>query len=124
MVMEGNASQKEKADLLEKIIEDQRDILTNTINKPINKIPQVFTIYKEVLELYNDGLKIPEDVTLMWTDDNYGYIRRLSNDEEQKRKGGSGVYYHLSYWGRPHDYLWLSTTQPGLIWYEMSRAYL
>src|SRR5690606_22535289 len=50
-------------------------------------------------------------------------IRRLSNGEEQRRTGGSGVYYHLSYWGRPHDYLWLSTTQPGLIWYEMSRAY-
>jgi hypothetical protein len=59
----------------------------------------------------------------MWTDDNYGYIRRLSNIAEQKRKGGSGVYYHISYWGRPHDYLWLSSTQPGLIWYEMSRAY-
>lgn len=121
--MEGNATQEEKVKLLEKIIMDQQEMLAKTINKPIEDIPQVFTIYKEVLELYNYGLKVPDDITLMWTDDNYGYIRRLSNEAEQQRKGGSGVYYHLSYWGRPHDYLWLSTTQPGLIWYEMSKAY-
>ncbi|APZ47345.1 glycosyl hydrolase [Polaribacter reichenbachii] len=121
--MEGNATQEEKVKLLEKIIVDQRTMLSNTINKPIQDIAQVFTLYKEVLDLYNDGLNVPEDITLMWTDDNYGYIRRRSNTDEQQRKGGSGVYYHLSYWGRPHDYLWLSTTQPGLIWYEMSRAY-
>lgn len=59
----------------------------------------------------------------MWTDDNYGYIRKTSTEEEQKRAGGSGIYYHLSYWGRPHDYLWLSSTQPGLIWHEMSKAF-
>lgn len=121
--MEGKATQEEKVELLETIIIDQREMLINTINKPIENIPQVLTLYKEVLNLYNDGLKVPEDITLTWTDDNYGYIRRLSNEAEQQRTGGSGVYYHLSYWGRPHDYLWLSTTQPGLIWYEMSRAY-
>lgn len=121
--MEGNATNKEKMDLLEKIIEDQRDILTTTLDKPIEDIPQVFTLYKEVLDLYDEGLNVPENITLTWTDDNYGYIRRLSDKEEQQRKGGSGVYYHLSYWGRPHDHLWLSTMQPGLIWYEMSRAY-
>ncbi len=121
--MEGNATEEEKVKLLETIIADQREMLSKTINKPIEEIPQVFTIYKEVLELYNNGLQVPEDITLIWTDDNYGYIRRLSNEDERKRKGGSGVYYHLSYWGRPHDYLWLSSTQPGLIWYEMSRAY-
>ena len=121
--MEGKASQEEKKKLLEKIVLDQREMLRNTINKPIDSIPQVLTLYKEVLNVYNDGLKVPDDVTLMWTDDNYGYIRRLSDEIEQQRKGGSGVYYHLSYWGTPHDYLWLSTTQPVLIWYEMSRAY-
>ncbi len=121
--MEGNATEEEKVKLLETIIADQREMLSKTLNKPIEEIPQVFTIYKEVLELYNTGLQVPEDITLIWTDDNYGYIRRLSNEDERKRKGGSGVYYHLSYWGRPHDYLWLSSTQPGLIWYEMSRAY-
>ncbi|MFC5624181.1 glycosyl hydrolase 115 family protein [Algoriphagus winogradskyi] len=121
--MQGNATQKERVELLEQIFQDQRSILSKTIDKPIEEIPQAFTIYKEVLDLYNDGLQVPEDITLVWTDDNYGYIRRLSDEQEQARKGGSGVYYHLSYWGRPHDHLWLSTTQPGLIWYEMTRAY-
>lgn len=121
--MEGIKSKKEGMELVEDIFANQRDMLTNTFKNPIENIPQVFIPYKEVLDLYDQGMKVPDDVTLMWTDDNYGYIRRLSNTEEQKRAGGSGVYYHLSYWGRPHDYLWLSTTQPGLIWFEMSRAY-
>ncbi len=121
--MEGKASPKEKVDMLEEILKDQREILRKTIDKPIEDIPQVLTLYKEVLDLYNNGLKVPDDITLVWTDDNYGYIRRLSDETEQQRKGGSGIYYHMSFWGRPHDYLWLSTTQPGLIWYEMTRAY-
>ncbi len=121
--MRGHASQDEHVQMLETIIKDQREILTRTWNKPVESIPQVLIPYKEVLYLYNAGLNVPDDITLMWTDDNYGYIRRLSNETEQKRKGGSGVYYHVSYWGRPHDYLWLSSTQPGLIWYEMTRAW-
>ena len=121
--MEGNATISENVEILHTIINNQRNILASCLEKPLESIPQIFVPYKEVLELYNAGLQIPDDITLMWTDDNYGYIRRLSNKDEQKRKGGSGVYYHMSYWGRPHDYLWLSTTQPGLIWYEMTRAF-
>ncbi len=121
--MEGSSTLEEKVEMLESIITDQRNMLSQTYKQPIPTIPQVFIPYKEVLYLYNNGLNVPEDITLMWTDDNYGYIRRLSDSTEQQRAGGSGVYYHLSYWGRPHDYLWLSTTQPGLIWYEMTRAY-
>lgn len=121
--MEGVKSTAEGVNLLHSIFNTQREMLASTLNKPANTIAQVFIPYKEVLELYNNGLQVPEDVTLMWTDDNYGYIRRLSDENEQQRKGRSGVYYHLSYWGRPHDYLWLSTTQPALIWYEMSKAY-
>tara|TARA_R110002050_G_scaffold286121_1_gene436269 strand:- start:58132 stop:60594 length:2463 start_codon:yes stop_codon:yes gene_type:complete len=121
--MEGIKSRKEGMALVEDIFANQRSMLSNTFKKPVEEIPQVFIPYKEVLDVYDEGMTVPDDVTLMWTDDNYGYIRRLSNEKEQKRIGGSGVYYHLSYWGRPHDYLWLSTTQPGLIWYEMSRAY-
>ncbi len=68
-------------------------------------------------------MKVPDDVTLGWTDDNYGYIRELPNAAEQKRAGGSGVYYHVSYWGAPHDYLWLCTTPPALIREEMTKAY-
>jgi hypothetical protein len=121
--MEGDAGPEERVNLLETVIRDQRDLLSRKQLRPPEEIPQVFIPYKEVLELYEQGLRVPDDITLVWTDDNYGYIRRLSNEEEQLRKGGSGVYYHLSYWGRPHDYLWLSTTQPALIWYEMTRAW-
>ena len=121
--MEGAKDLAASIEMVEKIIVNQREMLSNTFKKPLSAIPQAFVPYKEVLELYDNGLKVPDDITLVWPDDNYGYIRRLSNEEEQKRTGGSGVYYHISYWGRPHDYLWLSTTQPGLIWYEMNKAY-
>jgi len=121
--MSGGKNQEENREMLENIIHDQRDILQTIKKVHITSIPQVVILYKEVLNLYNKGLEIPDDVTIMWCDDNHGYIRRLSNKKEQKREGGSGVYYHLSYWGSPHDYLWLSTTQPGLIWEEMSKAY-
>jgi hypothetical protein len=121
--MQGATSNAQAIAKLQDIIANQRRMLATTLHKSITDIPQVFIPYKEVLPLYDGGLMLPDDVTLMWTDDNYGYIRRLSEPSEQQRSGGSGVYYHLSYWGRPHDYLWLSTTQPGLIWYEMSKAY-
>ncbi|MCW3787376.1 glycosyl hydrolase 115 family protein [Plebeiibacterium sediminum] len=121
--MEGNATTEQKIEMLGEIVDTQRKIMANSFNSAEDSVPQLFIPYKEVLDLYNKGFRVPDDVTLMWTDDNYGYIRRFSNDEEQKRSGGSGVYYHLSYWGRPHDYLWLSTTSPALTWYEMNRAY-
>ena len=79
--------------------------------------------YKEVLDIYDAGLKLPDDITLIWPDDNYGYIQRLDDQNEQLRKGGSGVYYHAEYWGRPHDYTWLSSTNPALIREEMMKAY-
>ncbi|WP_010517449.1 glycosyl hydrolase 115 family protein [Croceivirga radicis] len=110
--------------LLETIISDQRSILEKTQKKPAHKIPQAFIPYKEVLTSYQNGLEVPEDITLIWTDDNYGYIRQLSTPEEQQRKGGAGVYYHTSYWGRPHDYLWLNSTHPLQMWSEMKKAYL
>lgn len=121
--MEGVKSIKETVPLLEGIIKDQRDMLARHINKDLAQIPQAFTAYKEVLEIYDHGLQLPEDVTVVWPDDNYGYIHRLNNEFEKIRPGGSGVYYHASYWGRPHDYLWLSTTHPALIREEMMKAY-
>lgn len=120
--MEGVKTPQEKFDALQQVIDDQQTLIREHIGDPARQM-QVFVPYKEVLELYEKGLKVPEYVTLMWCDDNYGYITRLSNEEEQKRPGGAGVYYHLSYWGRPHDYLWLTTTQPGLIYNEMRNAY-
>lgn len=120
--MEGVKTMDEKFNALQQVIDDQQKLIAEHIGEP-SRQPQVFVPYKEVLELYGKGLKVPDYVTLMWCDDNYGYITRLSDSEEQKRSGGAGVYYHLSYWGRPHDYLWLTTTQPGLIYSEMKAAY-
>lgn len=121
--MEGVKSIKEAVPLLEKIIDEQRGMLKKHINPHVAAVPQVFTVYKEVLSIYDNNIKLPEDVTVVWPDDNYGYIQRLNNDREIARAGGSGVYYHASYWGRPHDYLWLSSTHPALIREEMMKAY-
>ena len=121
--MPGPKTIEGKVDLLNKIIMDQRNMLSKYLEKDQADIPQIFCPYKEVLTLYNAGVKVPDDVTLVWADDNFGYIRQLSRPKEQQRGGGSGVYYHLSYWGTPADYLWLSSTSPSLISYEMSKAY-
>lgn len=121
--MEGVKTNKEGAELLKQIIKDQRKLFETYINPDATKVSQAFTVYKEVLELYDEGLQVPDDVTLVWTDDNYGYIRRLSNEQEQKRSGGGGVYYHASYWGRPHDYLWVDSVHPALLREEMMKAY-
>lgn len=132
--MEGVKTQQEKVDALNAVIKDQRELLTKYLvndkkvrkargYKRVEDIPQVFVPYKEVLQTMEAGVNVPDDVTLMWCDDNYGYMTRLSDSLQQKRKGGAGVYYHLSYWGRPHDYLWLTTTAPGLIYSEMKQAY-
>ncbi len=121
--MEGVKTKQEKLDGLQQVIDDQRELIRKYYNKDVEKVPQVFIPYKEVLEIMESGLRVPDDVTLMWCDDNYGYMTRLSDAEQQKRQGGGGVYYHLSYWGRPHDYMWLTTTQPGLVYTEMKAAY-
>ena len=121
--MEGVKTKEEKLNGLQQVIDDQRELIRKYYNKDVEKVPQVFIPYKEVLEIMESGLRVPDDVTLMWCDDNYGYMTRLSDAEQQKRSGGGGVYYHLSYWGRPHDYMWLTTTQPGLVYSEMKTAY-
>jgi hypothetical protein len=120
--MEGYTTEQEKLEGLQQVIDDQQEMLRKHIGHPEEQM-QVFVPYKEVLQLYEKGLRVPDYVTLMWCDDNYGYMTRLSDLREQQRAGGAGVYYHLSYWGRPHDYLWLTTTQPGLIYNEMRQAY-
>ncbi len=118
--MVGPKTTEERRALLEKIFADQRGLL-NASGTP--QAPQVFTPYKEVLDIYRAGLVVPDDVTLMWPNDNFGYIRQFPNAAERDRSGGSGVYYHLSYLGAPMAYLWLSTTPPALIREEMTRAW-
>lgn len=121
--MPGPKDKALKVKLLGEVIAAQDSILSEQIGKPSSAIPQIFCPYKEVLSLYQSGLILPDFVTTVWSDDNHGYIRQLANDNEQKRSGRSGVYYHLSYWGAPHDYLWLSSISPVLISYELSKAY-
>ncbi|MDE1177514.1 MAG: glycosyl hydrolase 115 family protein [Edaphobacter sp.] len=121
--LEATGSPEVKARLVESVVEAQRHLLEQRVNPDITKIPQIIWLYKESLDLYRVGMKVPPDVTLGWTDDNYGYLRELPDAEEQRRPGGSGIYYHVSYWGAPHDYLWLCTTPPALIREEMTKAY-
>lgn len=121
--LRGNLPMEERVPLITKVIEDQRQLLEKHIGKPATEIPQIFVPYKETMDIYENGLQVPEDITLVWVDDNYGYMKRVSNPEEQKRSGGAGVYYHLSYLGAPHDYLWINTTPPVLMYEELKKAY-
>jgi hypothetical protein len=121
--LEAAGSTEVKARLVEKAMTDQRDLLAKRVSAKLAEVPQVIWLYKESIDLYRAGMRVPDDVTLGWTDDNYGYIRQLPNEEEQKRSGGSGLYYHVSYWGRPHDYLWLCSTPPALMHEELTKAW-
>lgn len=121
--MPGGGKTRQKVARLQRVIDDQRALFAKVINPDPAVAPQIFCPYKEVLALYQNGLNVPDDVALVWPDDNHGYLRQLSNPTEQKRSGGSGVYYHLSYWGAPEDYLWLCTTPLALVWEEMHKAY-
>lgn len=117
---EGQAAQLQG---LRDIIAAQREIITDSLGGDPTKVPQIYIPYKEALTLYNAGLKIPDDVTMCWVDDNYAFIRQLPTAQERKRSGGHGIYYHLSYLGNPCSYIWLSTISPSLISYELSKAY-
>lgn len=103
--------QQAKVRLLGKVIADQRQILKEVLGEEKGgSVPQVFIPYKEVLPLYDNGLELPEDVTLMWVDDNFGYVRRYPSQEERRRSGGHGLYYHASYWAPPGlSYLFINS---------------
>ena len=121
--MPGGGTPQEKADRLRAIIFAQREMLARDVNPNVAAVPQIFCPYKEVLELYRLAPDIPGDITLVWPDDNYGYVREFSDARERARSGGAGVYYHVSYWGAPRDYLWLCSTPPALIAEEMTKAF-
>ena len=114
---------QDRVALLNRIIHDQRELLEEVLGKPAEEIPQALIPYNEIGEYYNRGLDLPEDVILMWAEDNYGQVRQISTDTERARSGRSGVYYHESYYGTPLTYLWLSTTSHVFMYEEMKRAY-
>jgi hypothetical protein len=108
--------------LLEKIVDVQRKMISEEINPDVTKVPQLWCLYKEVQDYYKAGMRVPDDVTLLWAEDNWGNIRRLPTAEERKRSGGAGIYYHFDYHGGPRSYQWLNTSPIPKIWDQMSLA--
>jgi hypothetical protein len=108
--------------LLERIVGDQRKILAEEVSPDLTKVPQVWALYKEVQGYYEKGMPVPDDVTLLWCDDNWGNLRRLPTEQERKRSGGAGIYYHFDYVGEPRDYKWLNTNPIQKVWEQMNLA--
>lgn len=108
--------------LLEKIVDVQRKIIAGEMNSDVTKVPQLWCLYKEVQDYYNAGMRVPDDVTLLWAEDNWGNIRRLPTAEERKRSGGAGIYYHFDYHGGPRSYQWINSNPVPKIWDQLSLA--
>lgn len=120
----GPRTQRERIATLEQVFADQRELLTKQFGPHnLTNIGQIFCPYKEVLDDYSAGLRVPDDVALVWPDDNFGYVRRFATAKERNRSGGLGIYYHVSYSGMPQSWLWIDTLPPALIWAEMTRAF-
>ena len=109
--------------LLEKIVKDQREIIKDVTGKNPSEVPQLWALYKEVQDYYDKGMRVPDDITLLLCDDNWGNIRKLPNPEEKIRKGGYGIYYHFDYVGGPRNYKWLNTNHVPKIWEQMHKAW-
>lgn len=122
-MMQGVSTAEQNRDVLAGVIAEQRRLLQAHLGKPAAQVPQVLTPYKEVLAAYRAGLKVPDDVTLVWPDDNHGYLRGLSDPDERKRSGGSGLYYHISAEAFGQSFLWLATLHPALMWSELDKGY-
>lgn len=109
--------------LLERIVKDQRQIIENVTGKPASETPQLWALYKEVQDYYDKGMRVPDDVTLLLCDDNWGNIRKLPRVSDKPRKGGYGIYYHFDYVGGPRNYKWLNTNPIPRVWEQMHLAY-
>ena len=109
-------------DLTGQIVNVQRKILAEEINPDLTRVPQLWCLYKEVQDYYNQGLHVPDDVTLLWAEDNWGNVRRLPTAGERQRPGGAGIYYHFDYHGGPRSYQWINTSPIAKIWDQMSLA--
>jgi hypothetical protein len=105
---------------LEKIVEIQRQIIAEEVNPDVTTVPQLWCLYKEVQDYYNAGMRVPDDVTLLWAEDNWGNVRRLPAAGERNRTGGAGIYYHFDYHGGPRSYQWINTNPIPKIWDQMS----
>ena len=108
--------------LLEKIVAAQREIVAGVYHTNAASVPQLWALYKEVQEYYERGMRVPDDVTLLWCDDNWGNLRRLPTPDERRRSGGAGIYYHFDYVGDPRNYKWVNTVPLPKIWEQMNLA--
>jgi hypothetical protein len=116
-------SETESVALLERIVADQRKLIGEIINPNLEQVPQVWALYKEVQGYYERGMRVPDDVILLWCDDNWGNLRRLPTTEERQRRGGAGIYYHFDYVGGPRNYKWINTVPLPKVWEQMNLAY-
>ncbi len=127
LAMRGNGDEAMSAEtnvsLLQQIVEDQRKIIADVTGKPVTETPQVWALYKEVQDYYDNGMRVPDDVTLLLCDDNWGNIRKLPKPGDPKRVGGYGIYYHFDYVGDPRNYKWLNTSPVQRTWEQMNMAY-
>ena len=122
---DGDEAMSEDADtkLLLDIVKNQRKIISDVTGKPANKTPQVWALYKEVLDYYDKGMRVPDDVIMLLCDDNWGNVRRVPNERERKHKGGWGLYYHVDYVGAPRNSKWLNVTPIQNMWEQLTLAY-
>lgn len=122
---DGDEAMSEDANIgvLEKIVKDQREIIKDVTEKKLENVPQVWALYKEVQEYYDKGMRVPDDVTILLCDDNWGNLRKLPKLNEKPRSGGYGIYYHFDYVGGPRNYKWLNTNQIERVWEQMNLAY-
>ncbi|MBQ9261164.1 MAG: glycosyl hydrolase 115 family protein [Prevotella sp.] len=121
---DGDEAMSEDADtkLLQTIVENQRKIIKQVTGKPANKTPQVWALYKEVLDYYDKGMRVPDDVMILLCDDNWGNLRRVPNAQERKHPGGWGLYYHVDYVGAPRNSKWLNVTPTQNMWEQLTLA--
>jgi hypothetical protein len=116
-------SRETATELLERIVSDQRKIIEDVTGKPASETPQLWALYKEVQDYYDKGMRVPDDVTLLLCDDNWGNIRKLPKLSDPPRKGGYGIYYHFDYVGGPRNYKWINTNAIPRVWEQMHLAY-
>jgi hypothetical protein len=116
-------SEESNIALLERIVVDQRKIIADVTGKPASETPQLWALYKEVQEYYDKGMRVPDDVTLLLCDDNWGNIRKLPKPGDKPHPGGYGIYYHYDYVGGPRNYKWINTNPIPRVWEQMHLAY-
>lgn len=109
--------------LMEKIVADQREIISDVTGRPADRMPQVWALYKEVQDYYDKGMQVPDDITLMFCDDNWGNVRKLPKPDAAPRKGGYGMYYHFDYVGGPRNSKWININPIPRIWEQMNLTY-